>query len=584
MADTDQTDTDSGDRAEFHNSFMEGTYSDRDDRGHLFELSNGETAIVDPGEFEGEAPFEEGDQMELLVEQPVGGGWSASARKVDKLELWAGLEEARKNQTVIEGDILKENKGGLSVDIGLRAFLPRSHVELHQVDGCAQYVGRTEDFTIIKFDKKRCNVVVSRRKVLEQEREEKRQETIAEIEEGGVFEGTVRNLKPYGAFVDIGGVDGLLHISNVGWQRIDHPSEVLEPGDDLEVVVLEFDEDEERLSLGRKQLLDDPWEEFESSHAEGDVVDGEVVSLADFGAFVEIAPGLEGLVHVTELSWTDRTNHPGEVLDVGDEIEVKIIDIDSDKRRVGLSVKQLEPNPWEELDEEVEVGDIIDGEITNITDFGMFVQVRPDIEGLVHVSDMSWTEQINDVSNHFEVGEQVEAKVLELDPEAQRIGLGIKQLSEDPWSKAEEKAEPGEKIEVTVTKLTDFGAFAEVVEGVEGLIHISELASRRIDHPREVVRPGDEVEALVLKFDRDEERIGLSLKQDQLEEEVSEYVEDEDASTKFGDVFADQLGEMSSVVEDDDGADEEGGEADEEEAASGDDGSEAADEDSENEE
>ncbi|MFB6375042.1 MAG: 30S ribosomal protein S1, partial [Bradymonadaceae bacterium] len=349
MADTEQTDTDAGEAAELHNTFMEGTYTEQDDRGHVFELANGETAVVDPGEFEGEAPFEEGDKMELLVEQPADGAWSASARKVDKLEMWAGLEEARKNRRVIEGDILKENKGGLSVDIGLRAFLPRSHVELHQVDDCGQYVGRSEEFTIIKFDKKRCNVVVSRRKVLEQEREQKKQETIDAIEEGEVFEGTVRNLKPYGAFVDIGGVDGLLHISNIGWRRIDHPSEELEPGEKLDVVVLEFDPDEERLSLGRKQLLDDPWEEFEASHEEGQIIEGEVVSLADFGAFVEVAPGLEGLVHVTELSWTDRTNHPGEVLDVGDELEVKIIDIDSEQRRVGLSVKQLEPNPWKEL-------------------------------------------------------------------------------------------------------------------------------------------------------------------------------------------------------------------------------------------
>ena len=579
MADTETTETETSDASDLHNTFIQGTYSGEDDEGYRFELNNGETAIVDPGEFEGDAPFEEGDELELLVEQEKNGAWTASARKVEKLELWAWMEEARKNQTVVDGDILKENKGGLSVDIGLRAFLPRSHVELHKVDDCAQYVGRSERFTIIKFDKKRCNIVVSRRKVLEQEREERKRETIEEIEEGKVFEGTVRNLKPYGAFVDIGGVDGLLHISNIGWKRIDHPSEVLEPGQRIEVEVLEFEREEERLSLGRKQLLDDPWEEFEASHQEGDVIEGEVVSLADFGAFVEVAPGLEGLVHVTELSWTDRNNHPGEVLSVGDEVEVKIIDIDTDKRRVGLSVKQLRPNPWEELDEGVELGDVIEGEITNITDFGMFVKVMPDIEGLVHVSDLSWTEQISDISNHYEVGEKVEAKVLELDVDAQRLGLGVKQLTEDPWEKAEKIAKPGEKIDVTVTKLTDFGAFAEVVEGVEGLIHISELAERRIDHPREVTRPGDEVEALVLKFDRKGERIGLSLKKDQLEEEVSEYTEDEDSSTKFGDVFGDKLGEMSSVVQDESEEEEAEAEAEAETADRDDEDVETADHD-----
>ncbi len=550
MAETEPTDTDSQQADDLHNTIRAARFTERTADGYLFELDGGERAVVDADEFDGEAPWEEDDELELLVEQKQNGVWSASVRKVDKLAFWDDLEQARKDQRVVEGDILKENKGGLSVDIGVRAFLPRSHVELHQVDDCVTYVGRSEEFTVIKFDKKRCNIVVSRRKVLEQQREQQRQETLEAIEEGGVFTGTVRNLKPYGAFVDIGGVDGLLHISNISWSRIDHPSEVLEPGDELEVEVLEFDRDDERLSLGRKQLLDDPWEAFEQAHREGDVVEGEVVSLADFGAFVEVAEGLEGLIHVTELSWVDRTNHPGEVLDVGDEVEVKIIDIDPDKRRVGLSLKQLEPNPWEEYAEQVEVGEVVSGEITNITDFGMFVEVVEDVEGLVHVSDLSWTEEIQDVSEHYEVGEEVEAKVLEIDVEAQRLGLGIKQLTDDPWSEAEKVAEPGDKIEVEVTKLTDFGAFARVVEGVEGLIHISELAERRINHPREAVRPGEKVEALVLKFDRDAERIGLSLTKDQLEQDVQEYVGDEEeGAATLGDVIGDQLGEYSSEVE-----------------------------------
>lgn len=552
MAETRQTDTDSQTTDDLHNQIVPATFAERDGDGYVFKLENGERAVVDADEFDGNAPWETGDERKIVVEQKKNGAWSASARKVDKLELWDEVEQAREDQRVVEGDILEENKGGLSVDIGLRAFLPRSHVELHQVDDCGKYVGRHEEFTIIKFDKKRCNVVVSRRKVLEQEREEQRRETLDKIEEGEVFTGQVRNLKPYGAFIDIGGVDGLLHISNISWSRIDHPGEVLEPGDEVEVEVLEFDPDDERLSLGRKQLLDDPWEEFESSHDKGNVIEGEVVSLADFGAFVEVAPGLEGLVHVTELSWVGRTNHPGEVLDVGDEIEVKIIDIDPEKRRVGLSLKQLEPNPWEEFAEQTEVGDVIGGEITNITDFGMFVEVAEDVEGLVHISDLSWTKEIQDINEHYEPGEEIEAKVLEIDVEAQRLGLGIKQLTDDPWSQAEEVAEPGEQIEVEVTKLTEFGAFAEVVEGVEGLIHISELAERRIDHPREAVRPGEQVEALVLEFDREAERIGLSLTQDQLEEDVQEYVGDEEeGAATLGDVIGEQLGEYGSEADDD---------------------------------
>jgi small subunit ribosomal protein S1 len=524
-----------------HNTVVAGTYVERDDEGYVFELEGGDRAVVDPGEFEDEAPWEPGDEMSVLVEQRRNGRWTASVRKVGKLELWEEIEAAAESERVIEGDIIKENKGGLSVDVGVRAFLPRSHVELHRVDDCSKYVGRRESFTILKFDQQRCNIVLSRRKVLEQEREEKRRELVESIEEGETFEGVVRNLQPYGAFVDIGGIDGLLHISNISWERIDHPSEVLQEGDDIEVVVLEFDPDEEELSLGRKQLLDNPWDRFEEDHAEGDVVTGEVVNLADFGAFVEIATGIEGLVHVTEISWVDQTTHPNQVLDPGDTVEVEILEIDSDEERVSLSIKRTEPNPWEEFAETVEVGDVVTGEVQNITDFGMFVEVADDVEGLVHVSDISWTEQIDDVSDHYESGEEIEAKVLEVDVEAQRLGLGLKQLTDDPWSQAEEIAEPGEKIEVEITKLTDFGAFAEVVEGVEGLIHISELADRRIDHPREVVRPGKKLEALVLSFDRGEERISLSLKRDQLEEEQDEYVEDEEPEAKLGDVIGEQL-------------------------------------------
>jgi small subunit ribosomal protein S1 len=551
---TQQTHSDDA-PTDLHNRIVEGTFRGRDDDGYLFELDDHDgdaNAVVDPAEFEGEAPWEPGDQLKLLVEQKRRGRWTASARKVEKLDLWDWLEEVRKSQEFVDGTILKENKGGLSVDIGLRAFLPRSHVELHDAGKLADYVGEESKFTVLKFDKKRCNVVVSRRKVLEVQREEQRQETIDSLEEGQVRTGTVRNIVDFGAFVDVGGIDGLLHISNISWGRVNHPSEVLEEGQEIDVEVLEWKPDDERLSLGRKQLLEDPWEAFAREHQVGDLVEGEVVSLADFGAFVEILPGLEGLVHVTELSWTGRNNHPGQVLDKGDEVEVKIIDIDEEKHRVGLSIKQLEPNPWEEAAEQFDTGDVVTGEITGITDFGMFVRVAPDVEGLVHVSDLSWTEEIEDISEHYEEGQEVEVKVLEIDPEGQRLGLGIKQLSEDPWEEAERIAKPGEKIEVEITKLKEFGAFARVVEGVEGLIHISELSERRIDHPREAVRPGQTEEALVLDFNRKRERISLSLTRDQLEEGSSEYTEGEDASTTLGDMFGEQLATQEGADEDDD--------------------------------
>lgn len=552
---SDETSTD------LRNRIVEGEFQGRDDDGYAFDLTGvdgDETAVVDPGEFEGDAPWQPGDRMKLLVEQQRRGRWTASARKVEKLDMWDWLEEVRDSQEFVEGTILKENKGGLSVDIGLRAFLPRSHVELHDAGRLADYVGEESEFTVLKFDKKRCNVVVSRRKVLEDQREEKRQQTIENLEEGQVHTGIVRNIVDFGAFVDVGGIDGLLHVSNISWGRVNHPSEVLDEGQEVEVEVLEWKPDDERLSLGRKQLLEDPWDAFVRQHSVDDVVKGDVVSLADFGAFVEIMPGLEGLVHVTELSWTGRNNHPGQVLDKGDEVEVKIIDINEEKHRVGLSIKQLEPNPWEEAAEKFDEGDVVTGEVTGITDFGMFVRVAPDVEGLVHVSDLSWTEEIEDISEHYDEGQEVEAKVLKIDPEGQRLGLGIKQLSEDPWEEAERIAKPGEKIEVEITKLKEFGAFAEVVEGVEGLIHISELSERRIDHPREAVRPGQTAEALVLDFNRKRERISLSLTRDQLEDGSSEYTETEDVSTTLGDMFGDQLaGEEPPEEEASDGADDE---------------------------
>lgn len=535
-----------------HNTTQTGTFIEHRDDGYAFELrelgDDGEQetslAVIDEGEYEGEADFEEGETVQLLVEQfdESREAWRASARKLEKLDDWEWIKECVQSQKVVDGDILKTNKGGLSVDIGVRAFLPRSQVGLHEVNDLESLVGTSGGFVVIKFDEDRCNVVVSRKKVLEQKRAEQREETIAEIEEGKTFEGIVRNIQDYGAFVDIGGVDGLLHISNISWDRLDHPKQALSVGDKIEVQVLEWKPDDDRLSLGRKQLLENPWENIEQKYPEGDEVSGEIVSLADFGAFVELEPGVQGLVHVTEISWTNQISHPGQVLNVGDEVDVKVVSLEPEKERIGLSIKQLVPNPWEELRENYHEGDVISGEIKNITDFGLFVEVTDEIQGLVHVSDISWTEQIKDPADHYDEGDEVEVQILDIDIDKKRVGLGIKQLEDRPWDSAVERAEVGEKIEVEITKLTDFGAFAEVVDGVEGLIHISELTERRIQSPREAVRPGETVEALVLDVDEDRERISLSLKRDELEEAgPSEFTEDEDAAVKLGDVIADQL-------------------------------------------
>lgn len=528
------------------NTVVLATFVDADEQSLTFDLGQDRKAQVAREEFAQELPFSPGQEVPILVEELRGDAWMASFKKAEKLAIWDSVDALVKSGEPVEGFITAENKGGLSVDIGLRAFLPRSQIDLHPVNDVSPYLGRKDRFIITKFDKRRGQLVVSRRRVLEREQKAERRELLDTLAVGQKFEGVVRNIKEYGAFVDIGGLDGLLHITNMSWGRVDHPSELFRPGDKVEVVVLSWDPKKKRLGLGRKQLLDDPWTDVESRFEQGQILEGEVVSLADFGAFVAIAPGLEGLVHVTELSWTRRINHPKEVLNLGQEVKVKILSLDSENRRLSLSIKQLEENPWVKVAEQYPVGTRVTGPIRNITDFGLFVEVEKGVEGLVHISDLSWTEKIDQPSKHYKTGQEVEVVVLDIDVESQRMGLGIKQLEENPWELAEKIAVPGQKIEVRITRLTEFGAFAEIVKGVEGLIHISELSEERVNQASEIVRPDETLEALVMSFDRANERIGLSLKRDELEVEESlerEYSDDaEAAATTLGDIFRDRLG------------------------------------------
>ena len=527
-----------------YNTIVSAPFIGDKDDGFIFDLGDDRKARVERDEFNEEPPFKPGDDVALLVEERRGDHWTGSVRKAEKLAIWRWLESIHQSGEPVNGMITAENKGGLSVDMGVRAFLPRSHVDLHRIDDCAPYLGRKESFQIIQFDKKRGNIVVSRRKILEQEQQKERQELIDNLAPGQKYEGVVRNITNYGAFVDIGGIDGLLHVTNMAWGRVDNPSQLVSSGERIEVVVLDWKPEKKRLGLGRKQLLDDPWNGVSERYKADQVVTGTVVSLADFGAFVSLEPGLEGLVHVTELSWTRRINHPGQVLKKNQEVDVKILSIDPDKRRISLSVKRLEENPWVVVEENYPAETRLKGPIKNITDFGLFVEVEEGVEGLVHVSDISWTKSINDPSEHFEVGQEIDVIVLDIDVEKQRMNLGIKQLEGDPWEKAEEVAVPGEKVEVTITKLTEFGAFAELVEGVEGLIHISELSEERIEKPAEVVRPGQTVTVLVMSFDPKKRRIGLSLTRDELpagESQLREYSDDDSSSTTLGDLLGDQL-------------------------------------------
>ena len=468
--------------------------------------------------------------------------WSASAQKAMKLRAFETFESLAKESAVIEGMIVGEQRGGLIVDVGVRAFLPWSHVDVYRVDDASAYMGKQAAFEILDFDKERCQFILSRKKVLKREQKASQKELAKTLEPGQRHQGVVRGVKPYGAFVDIGGIQGLLHVSDMSWGRIHHAEELVALGDEVEVVVMSYDPQEKRLKLGRKQLLPDPWTKMPLEA--GEVVEGKVVSLTNFGAFVELRPGLEGLIHITEFSWTERIGHPRDVLRAGQKVEVKVLGVDQEARRISLSLKQLGENPWEIVAKELPVGAKLKGKITSVVDFGLFVEVVPGIEGLVHTSNLSWTERDQGADQQAHVpGEEIEVMVLDVDPQAQRLDLGIKQLTQDPWAAAAQWIQPGQKVSATITRLADFGAFASVAQDVEGLIHVSELREERVEQVQSVVRVGQVVEALVLSFDGESQRLSLSLKRDSLEEAgASDYTDQAMTTNTLGDILREQLG------------------------------------------
>jgi small subunit ribosomal protein S1 len=403
-------------------------------------------------------------------------------------------------------------KGGLSVDIGVKAFLPGSQVDLRPIRNLDKLIGQKFQFKVIKFNKKRGNIVLSRRVLLEQEREEHKKETLKRLAEGEVLTGVIKNLTEYGAFVDLGGIDGLLHITDMSWGRLNHPSEMFNIGDEIKVKVLKFDADSERVSLGYKQITEDPWVNASEKYPIGKRVSGKVVSLTDYGAFIEIEPGIEGLVHVSEMSWTKRVKHPSKLVNVGDAVEAIVLDVDLSQKRISMGMKQIEPNPWTLLSEKYPVGAVIKGGVRNITDFGIFVGVEEGIDGLVHVSDLSWTHRVKHPSELYNKNDEVEAVVLNIDVENERFSLGIKQLTDDPWESLPRRFPRGTKVQGRVIKVTDFGAFVEIEPGIDGLCHISELADERVENPKEIVKAGDMLDVLVLDVDPGERRIALSIK------------------------------------------------------------------------
>ncbi len=495
-------------------------------KGRVIRISN-DFAVVDIGykseglvplsEFrtgEGAAPVAVGDEVEVLVErlEDEDGMVVLSKDKADKIRVWDEISKAAEDDGVVEGKIVARIKGGLSVDIGVRAFLPGSQVALRPVRQLEKLIGETFQFKIIKFNRRRGNIVLSRRVLLEQERATLRKETLKKLEAGVVMTGVVKNITDYGAFIDLGGIDGLLHVTDMSWGRVGHPSQMFDIGDEVEVKILSFDPERERVSLGVKQLQPDPWEAVEDNFPIGSKVKGKVVSITDYGAFVELQPGIEGLVHISEMSWTKRVNHPSEKVSIGDEVEVMVLNVDTNRRRISLGMKQCQPNPWDLLEERYPVGTVVRGAIRNITDFGVFLGVEDGIDGLIHVSDLSWTKRVNHPASLYQVGDEVEAVVLNIDKDAERFSLGIKQLTPDPWAGIGARYRVGSIVTGKVTNLTDFGVFVELEPGIEGLVHVSEVSSDKVEDLSSVVQPGQEIQAEVLNIDQDERKISLSMK------------------------------------------------------------------------
>jgi len=511
--------------------------------------SEGQIRLSEFKDEEGNVTAEMGDSVEVMVEW-----WDdeeervvLSKEKAANIKTWDAIKNSYDEDGTVEGVISNRVKGGFSVDIGVQAFLPGSQADLRPIRNLDELVGKTYEFKILKYNRKRSNIVLSRRAILEKEREEKRSTTLESIHEGQVVEGIVKNITDYGVFIDLGGVDGLLHITDISWGRVKHPSELFAVGDTISVKILSFDLEKERVSLGMKQLSTDPWSVASEKYAVGSKVTGVVVSLTDYGSFVELEEGIEGLIHVSEMSWTRKIRHPSKVVSVGEEVEAVVLDIKPESRRISLGMKQVVPNPWDVIAEKYPVGTTIEGKIKNITDFGLFIGIDEGIDGLVHISDISWIKRIKHPSELFKKGDMVQAVVLDIEKESERFSLGIKQLQDDPWKTVAERYQVGKEITGTVTNLTDFGVFVELEEGIEGLVHVSEISKEKIKTPVGMYNIGEVITARVMNINSDERRIGLSIKRMEMEEDqnlLSEYVNNiGPATSSFGEILRENLQE-----------------------------------------
>jgi len=473
---------------------------------------------VDVSEFEDAEKIEIGDPVEVYLEEVESdsGLVVLSKRKADRIRGWERILANNKEGDIVTGVVTRKIKGGLLVDIGVPAFLPASQVDIRRPGDIAEYIGRQIESKILKIDQDRRNIVISRRKLIEEQREAAKKTLLAEIESGQTRTGVVKNIADFGAFIDLGGIDGLLHIIDMSWGRIGHPSEVVKINEQVQVMVLNVDKEKEKIALGLKQLTPSPWEQVETKYPIGSKVSGTVVNIVSYGAFVKLEEGLEGLVHISEMSWTRRINNPGEVVQPGQTVDVVVLDIDTNKQEISLGIKQAEVNPWTLVKEKYPPGTLITGRVRTMTNFGAFVEIEEGIDGLLHVSDLSWTRKVGHASEMLKKGQEIQCVVLAVDEEKMRVSLGLKQLTEDPWLRIiPEHYLPGQIVHGKVTKITNFGVFVELEEELEGLLHISELADHKVETPQEVVKIGDELEVKILRVDADERKIGLSLKRAQ---------------------------------------------------------------------
>jgi small subunit ribosomal protein S1 len=526
--------------------------------GTITEIRANEVIVDIGGKAEGAIPANEffdlgelqiGSQIEVLLEklEDKEGNPVLSYEKAQQKKNWENILQKCQEGTIVSGRVKTKVKGGLVVSIGVDSFLPASHIDIQPPKNLDQYLGQTYDFKVLKINHERKNIVLSRRELIEEQRHQKRRDLLEKLQPGQVRKGVVKNITDFGAFIDLDGMDGLLHITDMSWGRIGHPSEMLKQGEEIEVMVIDINREKERVSLGLKQTKNNPWDNIDHKFPVGAKVHGKVVNLVPYGAFIELEPGVEGLVHITEMSWTKRITKPSELLKVGQELDAVVLGIQKDEQKISLGLRQLEPNPWDMVRHNYPVGARVRGKVRNMTTYGAFIELEEGIDGMVHVSDMSWTRKVNHPSEVLNKGDEVDAIVLDVDPNQQRISLGMKQLMTDPWTDIDAHFRIGDVVTGTISKIANFGAFVELKDGIDGMVHISQIQEERVEKVKDVLKPGQQVTARVVKIDRDGRRIGLSIKAanysaEQLAQETASYEQFTKQSngtdlTNLGDIF-----------------------------------------------